>query len=289
MPDFADCSIVMLAHNGCEFTGYSLNSILAAAVPPRQMIVVNNGSTDNTQEVVDSFAPRFMQAGVDFVSWTNQENLGCSLARNQAWEKTTAKYVLFMDNDTVVCTRNWLELLVAEIEAEPKLGVLGPKLVYPFVPHPIQCAGVGISPRGRIRFRGRGRERHDPKYARRETVPALISACWIKRRELFKELGGLDELFHPVQYEDLDFCMRVNQAGYYCAYTPMVEIYHFEGKTTASSGQSGYWRNIMAQSAKFRKRWKHVITALPDDGEDYHWLADHELGLSTELDLSMVG
>ncbi|MCJ8330809.1 MAG: glycosyltransferase family 2 protein [Lentisphaeria bacterium] len=283
----ADASIIILAHNGVEFTRRNFKSILQASVYPKEFIFANNGSTDSTEELVEEYVPKFAAAGINFIYWTNEENLGCSLGRNQCWEKATTNYVLFMDNDTAVCTPDWLSRLVEIMDANPKLGVLGPKLIYPFVPHQIQCAGVAVNPMGRIRFRGRGTERTNSDYAQFEKVPVLISACWIKRREFLESIGGLDEFFHPVQYEDLDFCMKVNDSGYYCAYTPDVEIYHFEGKTTGSIGKSDYQRNIVKQSAKFRKRWNHVFKHYEEDPLDYRWLPDDELGLSDEIVLDM--
>ena len=287
MPDHFDCAVVMLAHNGAEFTAYCLHSMLQAETLPRQLILIDNASTDRTPAVIADHADAFARAGIELITWRNDENLGCSLARNQGWERATTRYVLFMDNDTAVCTRNWLAPLTAAMAADPRLGVLGPKLIYPYRPHPIQCAGVGMNTLGRIRFRGRGCARDDGRFARRVRVPLLISACWIMPNELYHTVGGLDELFHPVQYEDLDFCMRVNQAGLHCAYTPEVEMYHFEGKTTASFGRETYQRNIAVQSAKFRRRWIHAIRALGDGCGHSRWLPDDELGLAPGLDLDL--
>jgi GT2 family glycosyltransferase len=174
------------------------------------------------------------------------------------------------------------------MDADPKLGVLGPKMIYPYLPHTIQCAGCDLNPQGRIRFPGRGRDRLEPEYNEPLVVPVLISACWIMRREFLDTLGGLDEYFHPVQYEDLDFCMRVNQAGYYCKYTPAVEMYHFEGVTTASYGKKVYQRNIAEQSQKFKKRWVEEIRKRPKDDHDYRWLDDDELGLDPDLTLDLA-
>lgn len=287
MPRFADCSIVMLAHNGVTFTRHCFANLLAADVLPRQMIVVDNGSTDQTPELLDDCLPDLREAGIDVITWRNAENLGCSEARNQAWAKADQPYTLFMDNDTAVCTPDWLDRLVEEMDATPQLGILGPKLIYPFRPHPIQCAGVSMNPKGRIRFRGRGADRHAPAYCQPVKVPVLISACWIMRTHFLADLGGLDPLFHPVQYEDLDYCMRVNQAGYHCAYTPRVELYHFEGRTTGAAGKQVYVRVIAENSAKFRRKWRDTIRELPEDEADYRWLPDEDLGLRDELDLSL--
>lgn len=290
MPETADVSIVILAHNGQEFTQHCLQSIIDAPVHPMELIVVDNGSTDGTADLLKSFQDSLRSTDITFTLLINDHNMGCSKARNIGWEKATSPYVVFMDNDTAVCTGDYLTRLVAEMERDSKLGVLGPKMIYPYLPHTIQCAGCAMNPIGRIRFRGRGADRNAPDYNHRLHVPVLISACWIMRREFLETLGGLDEYFHPVQYEDLDFCMRVNQAGYYCAYTPDVEIYHFEGVTTASFGNKAYQKNIAAQSLKFKQRWIDDIRKMPDDPADYRWLDDEELGLDPDLvlDLTMI-
>jgi GT2 family glycosyltransferase len=284
----ARTSIVILSHNGLDYTRTCLQSIREASSLPKEVLVVDNGSTDGTSEWLATQGEVFTDAGIGFTPLRNEENVGCSAARNGAWEHATGEFVVFLDNDTAVCTPDWLTRLEAEMDADDKLAVLGAKMIYPYKPHPIQCAGVDINPQGRIRFRGRGADRHDPEYCRRIKVPALISACWIKRNRFLQELGGLDELFHPVQYEDLDFCLRANEAGYYCAYTPDVEIYHFEGMTTASFGQGEYVRNIVANSAKFRNKWRDVIATYPPDDADYAWADRNQFGMTPELDLTMI-
>ncbi len=282
-----DCSIIILAHNGAQFTSRCLRSLLDAAELPCELFVVDNASTDETPAVIREFEPEFLAAGVRFITWRNAENKGCSAARNDAWAKATTKYTVLLDNDTAVCSRHWLERLSRIMDAEPKLGILGPKLIYPFLPHPIQCAGVCISPLGRIAFRGRGKPRHEKRFCARRPVNALISACWIMRTDLQDSVGLLDELFHPVQYEDLDLCLRARQSGLEVAYTPDVEMYHFEGMTTASFGQEEYRRNIARNSLKFRRKWhglyQHFEDELPAD--EYRWLRRDELGLKPELDL----
>jgi GT2 family glycosyltransferase len=112
------------------------------------------------------------------------------------------------------------------------------------------------------------------------------------RTDLRDTVGMLDELFHPVQYEDLDLCLRARDQGWDVRYTPSVEIYHFEGITTASFGQKEYRRNIVRNSSRFRQRWQHCFPQLPPDpqipGLEFRWLERDELGLEQELDLSQT-
>lgn len=283
-----DCAIVILAHNGLAFTRHCLERLLGASVLPRELFLIDNGSDDETYDFLTTRIPAFEAEGVQVISWRNEENKGCSRARNEAWEQVTAPYTVFLDNDTAVCTSDWLNRFLRLFREHPSLGVVGPKLIYPYLPHPIQCAGVSISRLGRIAFRGRGQPRDSASCAEYWPTWALISACWMMRTDLRERIGMLDELFHPVQYEDLDLCIRARLAGYEVAYTPEVEMYHFEGITTASFGQPEYRRNIARNSLKFRERYHKLFRSFTDElpKEEYRWLQRDELGLRPELDLS---
>jgi len=221
-------------------------------------------------------------------TWRNAENKGCSLARNEAWQRVKSPYTVFLDNDAAVCTPDWLSRFRDVFREQTAAGIVGPKLIYPYQPHPIQCAGVSINRLGRIAFRGRGAARHDPRYAEPWSTWSLISACWMMRTDLRERIGTLDECFHPVQYEDLDLCVRARLAGFAVLYTPRVEMYHFEGITTAAIGQKEYQRNIARNSLKFRERYHELFRTFTEElpAGEYRWLARSELGLLPELDLS---
>jgi O-antigen biosynthesis protein len=282
-----DCAVVILAHNGAPFTRYCLESILGATVLPAELFLIDNASDDETPRLLQEMAPRCLDAGIALTTWRNRENKGCSLARNEAWRRVGSTYTVFLDNDAAVCTPAWLGRFLALFGERPQLGILGPKLIYPYEPHPIQCAGVSISRLGRIAFRGRGDPRHDPRYCSYWPTWCLISACWMMRTDLRERVGMLDECFHPVQYEDLDLCIRARQAGFEVAYTPTVEMYHFEGITTAAAGQSEYRRNIARNSLTFRARYHDLFKTFTEElpPAEYRWRQRHELHLTSTLDL----
>lgn len=290
MPTLHDCSLITLARNGVEFTEHWLASLQAAPDLPREVFLVDNASEDETPALVERAACELRKRGVRVATWRNEENVGCSRARNEPWQRATSRYTVFMDNDAAVCTGDWLTRLGRIMDEDPKLGILGPKMIYPFRPHPIQCAGAGLTPQGRVWFRGRGRPRDDPRFCEFRTVPLLISACWIMRTDLRERIGLLDELFHPVQYEDLDLCLRAWEADFRVAYTPDVEMYHFEGITTESPGSDQYRRTIARNSAKFRRKWHHVFAKYGAEAgpEDLHWQTREEMGLTRQLDTSLL-
>ncbi len=282
-----DSAVIILCHNGADFTEICLKSLLNAKSLPKELYLIDNGSADETPAVIQEHLGAFQAKGIEVKTWRNENNKGCSEARNDAWKQVSSEYTVFLDNDTAVCTSGWLELLKSHLDKEQEIAILGPKMIYPYKPHPIQCAGVAISSRGRIAFRGRGNQRHAERFAHDTEVPALISACWMMRTQLREKIGYLDELFHPVQYEDLDLCLRALERGWKIMYTPQVEMYHFEGITTASFGQEEYRRNIARNSLKFRERWHHLYQTFEDEfsPSEYRWLDRQELGLQPELDL----
>lgn len=286
MSQIHDCTLITLAHNGAEFTEHWLANLAAAPHLPAEVFLVDNASDDNTPALVYAARSALTPLGVRFVTWRNEENVGCSRARNEPWTQATGRYTVFMDNDAAVCSGDWLPRMIKTFEQRPALGILGPKLVYPFLPHPIQCAGAGLTPQGRVWFRGRGAVRNEPRFCAFRTVPLLISACWMMPTSLRERVGLLDELFHPVQYEDLDLCLRAWEAGLEVAYTPDVEVYHFEGITTGSFGREEYQRNIARNSIKFRQKWHSVFKTYGSEADagDLRWRSRKEMALTPELD-----
>jgi GT2 family glycosyltransferase len=203
--------------------------------------------------------PAFRQRGASLRWQLNAENVGCSTGRNQGLQMARGDYCAFMDNDVVVIDGRWAGRLIATLEEEPDAAVVGPKLIYPFRPHRIQCAGVGISKSGRVQFRGRGKPREAAEFNQRREVQCLISACWLFRRSLYEEIGGLDEAFNPIEYEDLDFCYRARRAGGRCIYEPAVEMYHWESITSEGTPRLPNTYLIIKHGMLFKDRWRHMF------------------------------
>jgi GT2 family glycosyltransferase len=87
------------------------------------------------------------------------------------------------------------------------------------------------------------------------------------RRDLTSEIGVLDEVFSPVQYEDLDFCYRARAAGLSVWSAPHVEVFHFEHTTTAGSGDINFAYVTAKNGIEFKKRWgaNFMIEGGPDE------------------------
>ncbi len=256
----ARSSLIMVSYTKREYSELALESLLASEPCPDEIIVIDNGSTDDSLQYLDEqFRRRCNDTGVDYVLIGNDKNVGACTARNQGLAAATGEYIAFSDNDTVVRTRNWLATLNSALEADVKTGIVGPKLVFPFQPYDIECAGVGISQTGRVRYFGRGAPIGTEEYGVAREVQTLTSAFWLMRREVVEDVGGLDDIFSPAQFEDFDLCYRARESGWRIMYEPSAEIYHFENTTTDGSVNLNFKYVTMRNWQVFKKRWRHMF------------------------------
>lgn len=253
-------SLITLSYNKLACTRRCLSALITDSVAdgPWELIVVDNGSTDGSREWCETELVGLGAAcGVAVTVLRNRGSNNCSAARNLGVAAARGTYLVFADNDVAPRTRHWLDILRGVLESEPWAGMAGAKMVYPWAPYPIQCAGVGISRRGHVCFLGRGEPREDPRHAARREVQCLISACLMIPAALLREHGGFDEAFHPVQFEDFDLVYRLREAGYAAVYAPSAEMYHFESVTTQGTPTVRNAAVVVRNGLLFQKRWRH--------------------------------
>lgn len=265
-------TLIVVSYNKRPYTELCLRSQLDCTPPPDQIIVIDNGSTDGSREMLRAVQSEARARGRAFEIIENDGNAGACTARNQGLALATGDFIAFMDNDVCVRHRDWLAGLVGVLQAEERNGLVGPKLVYPFAPYDIECGGVAISPNGRVQYRGRGQALDTPELNVPTEVQCLISATWLMKRQVVEQVGNLDEVFNPAQFEDFDLCYRAREVGWKVLYEPSVELYHFENVTTDGSPDMKFRYVTMKNWSVFRKRWQHMyeVENGPTD-DDCRW------------------
>ena len=261
-----DASVIIVSYNKLPYTRLCLESLLRCDPLPAQIIVADNGSDRETQTYLASYCGPARTHRIDYALILNEENRGACTARNQALELAGGRYLAFMDNDLAVRSAAWLRLLAERLETAPEIGLAGPKLVFPWPPYELECAGVGISPSGRVQYRGRG-EPHEA-WSQAGPVQCLISACWLMKRQVYDQIGPLDEVFNPAQYEDFDFCYRAREAGWEIWYEPAAEMYHFENVTTAGSPDLNFRYVTIRNGLEFKRRWQRRFSQEQGPADD---------------------
>jgi GT2 family glycosyltransferase/SAM-dependent methyltransferase len=215
-------SIVIPVYDQVRLTVECLSSIRAAGDDvPFEIIVSDDGSTDATAELL----PRVK--GLHLVR--NEENLGFLRNCNKAAKLARGAFVLFLNNDVQV-TPGWLKHLLAVFEERSDVGAVGPKVLFPN--GRLQEAGARILPDGSTRFIGVQEDPAQPRFSGARRVDYCSGVCLLLRRKTFEDLGGFDEALAPAYYEDVDLCLRLQDAGLsvYCS-SEAVVIHHLSETT----------------------------------------------------------
>ncbi|MDE5982325.1 MAG: glycosyltransferase family 2 protein, partial [Duncaniella sp.] len=211
-------SIIILTHNQKDITLYCLRTLhqFAEHDSDVEIIIVDNGSIDNTQEEITAQFNNIRYIKRD-------KNIGVARGRNIGIKASTGKYILLLDNDTTPSVKA-INDLVEILDQSSDIGILAPRLISP----------KGETQTSYKKFPGileklknlLGRKQTDIEYPTTPIEPFyVIGACQLFRRELIEQIGLLDEniFFGP---EDADFCIRVRNAGYKIVYYPDISIIH---------------------------------------------------------------
>jgi GT2 family glycosyltransferase/glycosyltransferase involved in cell wall biosynthesis len=244
-------SIVIPVHGQWALTAACLRSIAADRSPVEyEVIVVDDASPDETPGRLDELV------GVRTVHLAH--NVGFLAAVNEGLALARSPYVVLLNNDTVV-RPGWLEALVSTAEANPAVGVVGAKLVYP--DGRLQEAGGVIWADGSGHNYGRDQDPDDPRFNFVRQVDYCSGACLLVRREVLTVTGGLDTRFAPAYYEDTDLCFAARAHGYQVVYQPDAVVEHHEGASHGTAPEAGVKRHQVHNQSVFAAKWAEVLAA----------------------------
>lgn len=243
-------SVVICAFGHLELTLRCLESI--AAHPPSiayEVVVVDDASPDDTGRLL-ALVPHLRLL-------RNDTNMGFLHSANRGAAAARGEYVVLLNNDTEV-TAGWLDELVNTADADPAIGVVGCRLVYP--DRRLQEAGGIIWASGQGWNYGRDDSPDRGQYNYLRDVDYCSGAALLVRTSLWRSLGGFDETFAPAYYEDTDLCFRARERGARVVYQPRATVFHHEGAShgidTGSAGKANQVRN----AALFASRWAARLT-----------------------------
>ncbi|MEH2956025.1 glycosyltransferase family 2 protein [Candidatus Merdisoma sp. JLR.KK011] len=252
-------SIVIPNKDHMEDLSRCVESIVSKSTYPNyEIIVVENNS--ETKEIFDYYKAlehneriRVVKYEGDF-NYSRINNFGVSFAGG--------KYVLLLNNDMKIITREWMEELLMYAQ-RPDVAAVGGKLYY--ADNSIQHAGIVIG-LGAHRAAGHTHYKDDKMHlgymgrlCYAQDVTAVTGACLLVERKQYEEIGGLDETF-SVAFNDVDFCLKLRKAGYLNVFTPFCELFHYESKTRGME-EGEKLRRFQNEVALFQKKWRAELEA----------------------------
>ena len=223
-----DISVVILSFNSEKHIGRCLSGLFEAielAKLDAEVFVVENGSTDNSLECIDSFQSQYG----DILNVIDlKENTGTTYSRNQALKQATGKYILVLDSDAYV-NDEVLTRLINYLGDNQNVGLAVPKVTYASGKFQLSCDKFPTLWGKAKRFLFLKKMEQKPNDLSTIKFPIsvdyAISACWMLPKRVVDKVGLLDEkIFYSP--EDVDYCIRIWKSGYKIHYLPDVSIIH---------------------------------------------------------------
>lgn len=228
-------SIVVLNWNGRKFLKKCLDSLQKLTYPQIEIIVVDNNSTDGSQQFIKKNYPKVILIA-------NKKNYGFAQGNNIGFQKSSGEYVMFLNNDTVV-TSTFLEPLITDLKKDSKIGCIQPQMRVMKNKDLIDEVGSFITFTGFLYHYGYRKNYKLEKYNKVKEIFSAKGACMLFPRKVLEKVGLLDEDFF-IFFEETDLCFRIWLAGYKVIYEPSSVIYHVVGGDTTSSDKYNYERRI---------------------------------------------
>jgi GT2 family glycosyltransferase/glycosyltransferase involved in cell wall biosynthesis len=247
LPEFAEpvASLVIPLYTGAELTAACLSSIVEhTSRIGYEVIIVDDGADPDTKALLAQ-----VQGARIFV---NDVNIGYLRSVNRGAAAARGEWIVLCNNDIEV-RDGWLTAMLQCGRSSPDVGVVTPKYLYP--DGSLNEAGAIIWRDGTGMNYGRGQNPGLFHYGFRREVDYGSAAALMVRASLWANVGGFDELFLPMYYEDVDLCFQARDRGMRVMYEPRATVVHVEGGTAGTDITSGHKRHQEINRARFVQKW----------------------------------
>lgn len=253
-------AVVILNWNGRKYLEQFLPALLASTYPNKKIIVADNASTDDSVAFIKEHFPT-----VELLF--NSSNEGFAKGYNSALKRVESDYYVLLNSDVEV-TKHWIEPVITLMESDVTIAACQPKIRSYAMGHMFEYAGAcggWIDSLGYPFARGRVFDLVENDVGQYDDVQPCFwasGAALFVKAKIYQQLGGLDEYFFAHQ-EEIDFCWRLQLAGYKIYVQPQSVVYHIGGGTLPKENTQKVFLNfrnnlvMLAKNLSFKQSlWK---------------------------------
>ena len=258
-------SIIIPNKDSVRLLKKCINSILKLTTYKNyEIVIVENNSTNPKtfkyyQEIKNMSKIRIVKYKEKGFNYSKIINFGVRNCKD-------SEYVVQLNSDTKLLTPDWLEKFIGYAQRED-VGAVGARLYYS--DQSIQHAGIGVGICDLAANLLTNLPKNIHAYFGREcltqNLSAVTGACLFSKRDIYEKVGYMDEENFAVAFNDVDFCLKIRQAGYLIVYNPYVEFIHYESKTRGYEDTPEKKERFEEEANNFRNKWRKVL----DIGDPY--------------------
>ncbi|RMG22365.1 MAG: glycosyltransferase [Methanobacteriota archaeon] len=250
-------SIIIPTRNGLNLIRQCVKSVISKTTYPNyEIIIIDNNSDDpDTLRYLDDVV-RHEKVRV----LHDPRPFNYSQLNNSAVEQAKGEFILLMNNDIEVITPDWLNEMVS-IGIQKGVGCVGARLWYPndTLQHGGVIGGLGGVAGHSHKYLPRGAYGYCGRATLIQSLIGVTAACLLVRKKIYEEVGGLNEKDLKVAFNDVDFCLKVREAGYRNIWTPFAELYHHESATRGHEDTPEKIARFSKEVLYMKETWGDVL------------------------------
>ncbi|MFD1106743.1 glycosyltransferase [Sphingobium olei] len=250
--DLPPVSVIIPTRNRVDLLRTCLEGVAAAEYPSVEIIIIDNDSDDPETlgylAMLDPARHRVLRHSGAF---------NYSAINNRAAQEAQGQLLCLLNNDIETTDRTWLATMATQA-LRPEVGAVGARLLYPDgrIQHAGVVIGVGNAAGHAHRFLRADEEGYFSRHNLPQFTTAVTAACLVVEREKFMAVGGLNERDFPVAFNDVDFCLRLNQRGWQSLYEPRATLIHHESVSRGLDLDPVGAARFAGELAALKRLWK---------------------------------
>ncbi|MFT5047543.1 MAG: GT2 family glycosyltransferase, partial [Porticoccaceae bacterium] len=223
-----------------------------------RILIIDNGSDDP-----DSLAYLDSIKSIATIITDNREFNFAALI-NHAVEQCETDLICLVNNDVEVITPQWLSEMIGIIQQD-QVQVVGAKLLYDdnSVQHGGVILGIGGVAGHAHKFFSADSGGYSDRNVCRQELSAVTGACLLTRKTVFEEVGGMDDQNLTIAFNDVDYCLKVRNAGYKIVWTPHARLYHHESKSRGHEDSPKKVRRFNRETEAIKASWGNQLARDP--------------------------